>query len=400
MTAMNIGERLLGAVISPVVGAVDVDQVVSRVDVERVLEEVDLDALLQRVDLDALLSRVDIDALIQHVDVQALLDRVDVDALAARVDLQTVIDRVDVQSLVDRVDLDATLARVDVAALAGRAGIEDIVADATRGVSTRLLALARRQIVALDLIMNGIVAKFTRRARPEPPPGHSATGQVAGPVSRLLAYFVDILVLSAGFAVLTAIVTYLVTLFSGDNVDSIPGGTVWAFGFTGGYLVFAFLYWFIGLSIAGSSIGKALVGLRVLALDGTPIRGRQALVRVIVYPFSFILGLGLIPIVTAKSHRALHDKAARTTVRYDWGDDIDATRAPLTAWLRSNGPRQWEIDDSSPRGATGIAAATSAAAAGNRDATEVATAVATKIAEAGDAAAATRPASANGDTGS
>ena len=88
--------------------------------------------------------------------------------------------------------------------------------------------------------------------------------------------------------------------------------------------------------------------MRVLRLDGTPIHGRQALVRVLVYPFSFILGLGLIPIVTARSHRALHDKAASTSVRYDWGDLPDA-RAPLTAWLRSKGPRQWEIDDSAAR---------------------------------------------------
>ena len=51
----------------------------------------------------------------------------------------------------------------------------------------------------------------------------------------------------------------------------------------------------------------------VVRMDGTPLKGRQALVRVLVYPFSFILGLGLIPIVTAKSHRALHDKAAGTT---------------------------------------------------------------------------------------
>ncbi|HEY6530905.1 MAG TPA: RDD family protein [Acidimicrobiales bacterium] len=348
---MNIGERLLGAVISPVVGAVDVDQVVSRVDVERVLDEIDVDALLQRVDLDAVLARVDIDALLQRVDIQALLERLDIDEIAARVDIQAVVDRVDVQAVVDRVDIDAVASRLDVAALAGRAGIDDIVADATRGVSTRILALVRRQLVALDLIVNGIWARFTRRARPEPPTSHSATGLVAGPVSRLLAYFVDVAVLSAGFAVVTAILTYLVALFSGDNYDvsTDSKGLGWGLGFTGGYVLFAFLYWFIGLSIAGSSIGKALIGVRVLRLDGTPIKGRQALVRVLVYPFSFILGLGLIPIVTARSHRALHDKAASTTVRYDWGDDTTTTRAPLTAWLRAKGPRQWEIDDSATR---------------------------------------------------
>jgi uncharacterized RDD family membrane protein YckC len=357
-----------------VVGAVDVDQVVSRVDVERVLDEVDVDALVQRLDLDALLARVDVDALIQRVDIQTLLSRVDVNALAARidvqalvdrVDVQTVIDRVDVQTLVDqvdaqavidrvdvqtvidrvdvdavaaRVDVDAIIERVDVAAIASRAGIDDIVAEATRGVSTRLLALARRQIVALDLIVSGVWARIAR------------------PVSRLLAYFVDLAVISLGFAVVTAVLAYLVRLFSGDNVESVPEGAVWAFGFTGGYLVFAFFYWVIGLTIAGSSIGKALMGVRVERLDGSAITGRQALVRTIVYPLSFIFGLGLIPIVTARSHRALHDKAARTSVRYDWGDDT-TTRAPLTAWLRSKGPDQWDIDDTAPHGGIGTESA-------------------------------------------
>ncbi len=72
--------------------------------------------------------------------------------------------------------------------------------------------------------------------------------------------------------------------------------------------------------------------------------------RVLVYPFSFILGLGLIPIVTARSHRALHDKAAHTLVLYDWGDG-DIERSPLTRWLRGHtvatdwvGPTEAPVD--------------------------------------------------------
>jgi uncharacterized RDD family membrane protein YckC len=248
-----------------------------------------------------------------------------------------------VQSVVDRVDLDAVLAEVDVAALASRAGIDDIVSEATRGVGTRVLAMARRQIVALDLIVTGIVARLTRRPRPKPPTGPTATGAVAGPVSRLLAYFVDVTALSLGFTAVIAIVTYLVDLFSGNRLDPTPGGRGWPF--LVGYALFAGLYWLIGLTIAGSSIGKALLGLRVVGLDGNALKGRQALARVVVYPFSFILGLGLIPIVTARSHRALHDKAARTIVRYDWGDSEHAARSPLTAWLRGKPTGSWSVEE-------------------------------------------------------
>ena len=162
-------------------------------------------------------------------------------------------------------------------------------------------------------------------------------------MSRLFAYFVDIAVLSVSFAAFTAIVAYLVQLFVGDKADTSSSDARWGIAFAGGYAVFGFVYWLVGLTIAGSSIGKALLGLRVLNLDGTPLKGRQAFVRVIVYPFSFILGLGLMPIVTAKSHRALHDKVARTTVRYDWGDSTQTSRTPLTRWLRGKSAGEWVL---------------------------------------------------------
>ena len=46
---MNPVERLLGAVINPVVDAVDVDGVVSKVDIDRLISEVDLDALMASI---------------------------------------------------------------------------------------------------------------------------------------------------------------------------------------------------------------------------------------------------------------------------------------------------------------------------------------------------------------
>ena len=282
--------------------------------------------------VDALLARIDIDALLDRIDVDALVARIDLDQLTGRLDVQALIERIDLNALLAEVDLDPLLVKVDVAGLAKRAGIDDIVADASRGFTKRILQMARRQIVGLDLIVSGIWAKLVRRPRPEPPQGLTATGAVAGPVSRLLAYFVDIATITFGFSVFTSVVGYLVQLFFGEDVDTSPNGWGWAFGLA--YLVFAFLYWMVGLTLVGSSIGKALLGMRVVRMDGTPLKGRQALVRTVVYPFSFILGLGLIPIVTARSHRALHDKAAGTKVLYDWGDGDQFSKSPLTRWLR------------------------------------------------------------------
>jgi uncharacterized RDD family membrane protein YckC len=350
--AVNPVERLLGAVINPVVDAVDVEGVVAKVDVDRLVTEVDLDALLEKVDIEALLARIDVDALLDRIDVDELLARIDVTKLTDRIDVQALVDRLDVQSVIDKVDIDALVDKVDVAALAQRAGIDDIVSEATRGVTSRVLAMARRQIVGLDLIVSGIWARLVRRPRPQPPSGTSATGAVAGPVSRLLAYFVDIAVLSLSFTAVSAMVSYLVQLFIGDKVNTSTSNARWGVAFAGSYLLLAFVYYLVGLTIAGSSVGKALLGLRVLNLDGRPLKGRQALVRVIVYPFSFILGLGLMPIVTAKSHRALHDKVARTTVRYDWGDSDQVSRTPLTRWLRGKPAGSWVLAEEAEEAAT------------------------------------------------
>ena len=342
MDEVNPVERLLGAVITPVGAGGDVDGVVSKVDVDRLVNEVDLDAVLEKVDLDALLDRIDVDALLDRIDVERLLERIDVDKLTERIDVQALVDRMDVQSvisrvdvnaLVEQVDVNALVDQVDVAAVARRAGIDDIVAEATTGVTARVLTLARRQIVGLDLIVSGIVAKLTRRPTPMPPSGATATGEVAGPVSRLLAFFVDFAVITFGFSVLTSVVGYLVELFTGSRYQ--PTEHSWGWVWAVGYALFAFVYWIVGLTVAGSSIGKALIGLRVVTVNRHPLKGRQALVRVVVYPFSFILGLGLIPIATARSHRALHDKAAHTLVLYDWGDG-DIERSPLTRWLRGH----------------------------------------------------------------
>ena len=107
-------------------------------------------------------------------------------------------------------------------------------------------------------------------------------------------------------------------------------GWAWA----AGYGVFGFLYYWIALSITGRSIGKGIVGLRVVGRGDQPISPGAAAVRMLVYPFSFILGLGLVGIVVGKHRKALHDWAAGSTVRYDWGDRPAELPAPLTAWLR------------------------------------------------------------------
>ncbi len=127
-----------------------------------------------------------------------------------------------------------------------------------------------------------------------------------------------------------ALVVFMIGVFTGDTVTTANHGGLWL----GGWVVFGFLYYWIGLAVTGRSIGKACIGLRVVGTGGEPISPGRAAVRTLVYPFSFILGLGLIPIVVGKQRRALHDFAGRDKVLYDWGDRPAELPAPLTQWVR------------------------------------------------------------------
>jgi uncharacterized RDD family membrane protein YckC len=369
-------DRVLGAIVPRAVGAVDIDDVIGQVDVDHLVSEVDVDAVVQRVDVDAVVQRVDIQALMRRVDLDALLAEVDLDALLGRVDLEVLlskidldtligrldveaivaqvdanalvqkvdvaalidrvdvdalIQRVDVDALVGRLDLDALLARVDVDALMRRAHIDTIVSNASRGVFARLIDAVRRQLVGVDQLLIALVDRvFRRRREPSSVTDGTVTGHVAGGVSRLAAFLVDAGVITVSWGLSAALVVFMLGLFSGSTVDPADHGLLWF----GGYVGFGFLYYWIGLSITGRSIGKGLIGLRVVASDGSPISPLRAAVRTIVYPFSFILGLGLIPIVLGKRRRALHDVAAGDKVLYDWGDRPAELPAPLTDWVR------------------------------------------------------------------
>jgi uncharacterized RDD family membrane protein YckC len=197
-------------------------------------------------------------------------------------------------------------------------------------VFTRVLDALRRQLVGVDLVLIGIVNRLFRRPREILTiQDGTVTGRLAGGISRLAAWGIDAFTIVFAYSLVVALGMFLFGLFSSREVTT-TGGELW-YGI--GYVTFGFLYYWIGLSITGRSIGKGLIGLRVVGPDTQPLSPTRAAVRVIVYPLSFILWLGMIPIVTGKRRRALHDWAAGTTVVYDWGDRPSELPAPVTQWL-------------------------------------------------------------------
>ena len=138
-------------------------------------------------------------------------------------------------------------------------------------------------------------------------------GCYAGPVTRLAAWIVDLFVSELLLATIMVTVIAIVDFVTGKTVHiqvsdaaAIPAEIVWLY-----------LYFFVCWASVGKTPGMRLLGIKVVRRDGSRLHAGKAAVRTLVFPFSFILGLGLVGIVIGREHRALHDVGANTTVVYD-----------------------------------------------------------------------------------
>jgi uncharacterized RDD family membrane protein YckC len=332
--------------VEEVVDRIDPDRLLDRVDPNLLLDRVDPNRLLDRVDPNRLLDRVDPDRLLDRVDPNRLLDRVEPDRLLERVDPDRLLDRVDVDSLMDRVDIDRLMDRVDVKALVDKAGVADIVGDTTGQMAGSVLDAARRQIVAVDEIVGRIAYRIVRRDPAhvqEGPPRLLARaalddrgrgvvqGHYAGPVSRLAAFLIDVFVAFGLYTLASAAIVFFLSTILRIEIPDFSFGPWIALATLAGWGLF---YSLVSLVVAGKTVGKGIVGLLVVSQDGTPITGREATIRVITMPLSFIFfGIGLLGIAFGKHRRAWHDRFAGTAVVYDWGSRAAALPAPLTRWI-------------------------------------------------------------------
>ncbi|MCZ4497523.1 MAG: putative rane protein YckC, family [Marmoricola sp.] len=268
------------------------------------------------------IETIDPDTILDHVDVNALLDRIDVDRL---------LDRVDVERLLDRIDVDRLLAKADVEALVRRSGVPDIVAASTGRFAGSALDVARRQILVVDVVVGQVVDTLLRRKqrawshapallRPEAPrvgpDGRlDVSGRYAGLVPRLVAVGIDAwAMLTAGTLVLAGL-DYLGRTLLDRRIEVDASAPAWIAAFVAAGFAFVFLC----LEIAGRTPGKAVVGLRVVAWDGSPLRPGAAFRRTLAFPFSLgFAGLGCLLAVVQPERRAVHDLVAGSAVVHDW----------------------------------------------------------------------------------
>ena len=347
---VNLDELLANVDIEALMDRIDVQVLLEKVDLNRLLDRLDLDALLNRIELQNLVARLDLAALLETLDLNQLLDRIDVDQLVGRVDIEGVVERVDVNALVERVDVSSVISRVEIKPL-----VEDVVgvlsenigSTVTRGTESlfrSLLDVVRRQMVGLDMVILGFVDRLFRRDTALLPTGPTllvqpgteisssqVSGRYAGPVSRVFAFSIDLFLIFAFFTIGTSALNYLVRLLSGVQLERNGTNGVWWAVALG---VWAFFYLWVGPSVAGRTVGMAIVGLRVVATDGSVISQGQSFLRVLTLPLSIVLlGVGFLMALPGKERRALHDHLAGTCIVYDWGDRPAEMSAPLAKWL-------------------------------------------------------------------
>jgi uncharacterized RDD family membrane protein YckC len=154
----------------------------------------------------------------------------------------------------------------------------------------------------------------------------SYQGHYAGSVSRLGAYAIDLAVSTAVFSLALAGISYGVHIVTGHSVTWNHAGPVVAALF----VLWQFVYFGYSWAANGRTFGMAVIGLRVVRAEGTPLDPRHAVIRALVFPLSFLLfGLGFLGILVQREHRALHDLLANTAVIYAW--DARAARLRFLA---------------------------------------------------------------------
>lgn len=141
---------------------------------------------------------------------------------------------------------------------------------------------------------------------PEPEMGPAPGMAFAGPGGRLVAYIVDIIVITVA-VIVVAILGGLLT---------VVAPVIGIFSLILGILIVPLIYFPYYWSSSGQTPGMKMMGIRVVRdRDGGPVTGGQAVLRLIGYWVSgAVFYLGYIWIFIDKRKRGWHDLIAGTVV--------------------------------------------------------------------------------------
>ncbi len=136
--------------------------------------------------------------------------------------------------------------------------------------------------------------------------------QAAGVVSRGLAFSIDatIVVLSTAIGALVGQAIIRVLVRGEARFDL---GTLWLLTLPAIFGIYCVVFW----TLAGKTLGKAALGLRVVPMDGGVLKFRTAVLRALGYVVSAFFMIGFAWIAVDRRDQGFHDKIARTYVVYD-----------------------------------------------------------------------------------
>lgn len=145
---------------------------------------------------------------------------------------------------------------------------------------------------------------------------HVLNGRTAGFVTRLFAYVADAAVVAGIIAIGGWIAVLIDDVIAQVGLDlRISLGAIYVFFIP---LIIG-LYFVMFWSLTGRTIGKWLLGLRVIGRDGHPPTIGRSIIRVVGYGLSAIaFWLGYIWVLIDDDRQAWHDHLAHTWVIYDY----------------------------------------------------------------------------------
>jgi uncharacterized RDD family membrane protein YckC len=154
-------------------------------------------------------------------------------------------------------------------------------------------------------------------------PPSTYLGRYAGFVTRLVAFVIDRLVIGIAMLLIAVSVDFIMNAFQINQVlffDEIPSQA--------GAILGAVVYLLLSISydtgfwlIAGQTLGKRVMGLRIVRTDSERLRLGNAIRRVLGYVVSSILFLGFLWILLDNRRQGFHDKLAGTFVVYSWPEE-------------------------------------------------------------------------------
>lgn len=192
------------------------------------------------------------------------------------------------------------------------------------------------------------------------PPPDSLRGHTAGFVTRYVAFLIDVGVI-VGVSFLTITMTRVTFNFFGlDRIYEMLTADLdigmrkvllsstarWLVSLTAGFLTFG-VYSVLSWLLVGKTVGKALMGLRVLGQDGRPVTVRQAIIRAVSYYLSGLaLFIGFLWVLVDDRRQTWHDKLAKTIVVYEWDARYEERLVAAVKVLdASNQRRQAALED-------------------------------------------------------